>query len=202
MVLLSFLFNAVVISLSGVMMPGAVTAATLAQGTCRPQAGSLIAIGHGLLEIPLIFLMMLGLYVFLDAAAVKTAVGFVGGVFLLWMSWGMLRELKKPDFHPQTVYRAGPVATGFLLSATNPYFLLWWATVGFNLALRARELGTTALVLFAGVHWLCDFVWLTILSVSAFYGANLLSSRNQKWILAFCALTLAGFGIYFIIDAL
>lgn len=199
--LLSFLIQTVVISLSGVMAPGPVTTATLAQGSRNRWAGTLIAFGHGILEIPLIFLLMLGLSVFFERPLTRTLIGAVGGLFLLWMSVGMLREIRKPDLTPKSGSPQGPLMTGFVLSATNPYFLFWWATVGLNLAMRAKELGGTALVLFAAVHWLCDWVWLTILSFSVFYGAGLLNQRNQKWILGFCALALGWFGLRFLLDA-
>ncbi|HOK65893.1 MAG TPA: LysE family transporter [Anaerohalosphaeraceae bacterium] len=200
-VLLSFLIQTVVISLSGVMAPGPVTTATLAQGSRNRWAGTLIALGHGILEIPLIFLLMLGFAAVFEYPLTRTAIGITGGLFLIWMSFGMLREIRKPDFNPQAVSSRGPLMTGFFLSATNPYFLFWWVSVGLNLAWRAQAIGWSALVLFAVVHWACDLVWLTILAFSAFYGANLLSRRNQKWILGFCALALAGFGIRFLLDA-
>lgn len=199
--LVSFLLQTILISLSGVMAPGPVTAATLAEGSRNRWAGSLMAFGHGALEIPLIFLLMTGLSIFFESSFTQSVIGIAGGVFLLWMSYGMLRELQKPDFNPQAASKHGPLLTGFLLSATNPYFLFWWASVGLNLAFQAKALGRTALVLFAVVHWLCDLIWLTILSFSAYYGANLLSRRNQKWILSFCALALGGFGIWFLVDA-
>lgn len=200
--LAAFLFKTLVISLSGVMAPGAVTAAAIAHGARKPWAGSLMAVGHGIVEIPLIFLLMLGLYLVFENPHVKTAIGIVGGLFLLWMAAGMFKTLRRPDFQPARMVTAGPVASGILLSATNPYFLFWWATVGLNLALDAKNLGLPALILFAVVHWLCDLTWLTILTCAAFHGANLLAPRNQRWILAACALALAGFGLWFLLDAL
>ncbi|MHC4290737.1 MAG: LysE family transporter, partial [Planctomycetota bacterium] len=83
--------------------------------------------------------------------------------------------------------------------------LFWWATVGLNLAISAKELGLTALILFAIVHWLCDLIWLSILSVTAFVthqGAGLLGSKIQKWILLFCSIALLFFGGKFLFDAL
>lgn len=197
----TFLLKTIFISLSGVMAPGAVTAATIAQGTRNRWAGARIAVGHGIIEIPLIFLLMLGLYLFFQNPTVKVVIGLAGGAFLLWMGIGLLREIKKPVGDGQVLYTAGPIATGFMLSATNPYFLFWWATVGLNLALGGKELGFAALVLFAVVHWMCDLVWLTILSLAAFHGATLLSPKKQKWILGACGLALVVFGLLFIRDA-
>ncbi len=203
--LLVFLVQAVIISLSGVMAPGAMTAATIAKGTQNRWAGVLISVGHGIVEIPLIFALMLGLHFVFEVDAVKIVIGLAGGGFLLWMGTGMLRQIKNASIAQNGEIKSGYMTTGILLSATNPYFLLWWATVGLNLALGARQLGLWALVIFAVVHWLCDVVWLSILSLTAFYtnkGAGLFGRHFQKGILIFCGIALLGFGGKFIYDAL
>lgn len=199
-----FLVQAVIISLSGVMAPGSITAATIAQGTRSRWAGALISVGHGLVEIPLIGALMLGAYFIFQIDAVKIIIGIAGGGFLLWMGTGMLRQTQVPQSAPTGGIHTDAIAAGAILSATNPYFLLWWATVGLNLALGAKDLGLWALVIFAVVHWLCDFVWLSILSFAAFYtnkGAGLFGKRFQKGILIFCGAALLLFGIKFIYDA-
>ena len=203
--LIPFLLSAIIISLSGVMAPGAVTAATIAQGTRSRWAGTLISLGHGIVEMPLIFLLMLGLHFFFEMDPVKIAIGILGGGFLLWMGYGMLRQTRRPLAEQSGTFKSNSIRTGMVLSATNPYFLLWWATVGLNLALKAEGFGTLALVIFAIVHWLCDVVWLSILSFAAFYthkGAGLFSGHIQKGILACCSIALLIFGGKFIFDAL
>ena len=204
MAIFAFLFNAVLISLSGVMAPGAMTAATVARGTRTRWAGALISVGHGIVEMPLIFILMLGAYFIFEMPLVKIIIGIAGGGFLLWMGCGMLRQLTRPQTAQSGQFKSGLITTGILLSATNPYFLLWWATVGLNLAIGAKELGIWALVLFAIVHWLCDVVWLSILSWVAFYtnkGAGLFSRRFEQGILIFCGIALLLFGVKFIVDA-
>jgi threonine/homoserine/homoserine lactone efflux protein len=62
-----------------------------------------------------------------------------------------------------------------------------------------------ALVLFAIVHWLCDVIWLSFLSLAAHLthrSVGLFSNKIQKGILAFCGITLLGFGLKFILGAL
>jgi threonine/homoserine/homoserine lactone efflux protein len=183
------------------MAPGTVTAATIAQGTRSKNAGVLIAIGHAIIEIPLIFLLILGFGVVLKSQETQIAIGFAGGLFLLWMGAQMIRDIRKAQYCPADSHKAGPVLTGFILSIGNPYFLLWWATVGLNLALRARTLGALALVLFAIVHWLCDLVWLHLLAWASFKGSTLLSRHNQKILFGICATALILFGLKFIYDA-
>ena len=56
--LLLFVLKAVGVTLTGVLSPGAVTAATIAQGTKNRWAGALITLGHAILEVPLIVLLM------------------------------------------------------------------------------------------------------------------------------------------------
>ncbi|MHC4855916.1 MAG: LysE family transporter, partial [Planctomycetota bacterium] len=88
----AFLLKAIIISLSGVMAPGAVTAATIAQGTRNRWAGLLISVGHGIVEMPLICLLMLGLGLVFELDPVKIAIGLLGGGFLLWMGTDILRH--------------------------------------------------------------------------------------------------------------
>jgi threonine/homoserine/homoserine lactone efflux protein len=200
-----FLMKTIIISLSGVMAPGAVTAATIAQGTRNRWAGTLISLGHGIVEIPLIFLLMLGLGLVFKMDPVKIIIGLLGGGFLLWMGIDMLRQSPPDRNTPQTVFNKGSVTTGIVLSATNPYFLFWWATVGLNLAIGAKELGITALILFAIVHWSCDLIWLSILSITAYVthkGAGLFGQKIQRGILLFCGIALLFFGGKFLFDAL
>lgn len=201
----AFLLKTIIISLSGVMAPGAVTAVTIAQGTRSRWAGPLISVGHGIVEIPLIVLLMLGLGLIFELDPVKIVIGLLGGGFLLWMGTDMLRQPPTDANTPETAFNKGSITTGIVLSATNPYFLFWWATVGLNLAIGARELGLWALVLFAIVHWLCDLIWLSILSIAAFAthkGAGLFGRKIQRSILLFCGVALLVFGGKFIVDAL
>ena len=90
---LAFLSVAVVTSLSGVLAPGPVTAATLGKGSKSPHSGAWIAVGHGIVEIPLMILLALGIGQFLSDPAVKVVFGILGGLFLLFMAVGLLREI-------------------------------------------------------------------------------------------------------------
>lgn len=183
------------------MAPGAVTAATLAQGCKNRWAGVWIAIGHGIVEIPLIFLLILGLGLFLQKDYARITIGLLGGLFLIYLGVMTIRELSHSDVDSQKARTSKPVFTGIVLSATNPYFLFWWVVVGLNLALKAKDFGGYALAIFAAVHWSCDLVWLTILSLAAFHGTNILKPRIQKWILGFCGIAMAVFGLKFLYDA-
>jgi threonine/homoserine/homoserine lactone efflux protein len=199
--LLFFLFEVFVISLSGVMAPGPVTAAAIGMGARSRFAGSLIAVGHGVIEFPLIIVMVLGAGKVLKLPAAQIAIGLAGGIILLVMGIGMLRALRSAGRAEAPLAGSTPVLTGILLTATQPYFLLWWATVGLALATQAADLGIWAFVLFAMVHWVCDFVWLSILSWASFKGSTVLDPRVMRIVLMICALALVVFGVCFIFRA-
>ena len=88
--LLAFLVDTVLISLSGVMAPGPVTAVTVGKGSESPHAGALVAIGHGIVEFPLIALIFLGFGRLFNMLYVKTAIALVGGALLIYMGIGII----------------------------------------------------------------------------------------------------------------
>ena len=196
-----FLFEVVAISLSGVMAPGPVTAAAIAAGARSRYAGGLIALGHGVVEFPLIVLIVLGPGRILKLPAAQIAIGLAGGAFLLVMATQMLSSLRSAEEFEAKFSGSTPLLTGVLLSATNPYFLLWWATIGLALATTAANLGIWAFALFAIVHWLCDFVWLCALSWASFKGSVLLGPRVRWIVLLICAAAMLVFGLCFVYKA-
>ncbi|NLX07537.1 MAG: LysE family transporter [Phycisphaerae bacterium] len=199
--MLLFLLQAAAVSLSGVLAPGPVTAATIAAGTRSRHAGILVALGHGVVEFPLMLLILLGVGAVFKHEGVKIAIGLVGGGFLIHLGIQMIRDLRKIGDASYQPAARGAVWTGILLSGGNPYFLLWWATVGLALATKASEFGVLAFALFALVHWLCDLVWLEVLSWTSFRGSKLFSGRVQRIVLILCAGTMLFFGGFFIHDA-
>jgi threonine/homoserine/homoserine lactone efflux protein len=201
MELLFFLAKVVGISLSGVMAPGPVTAAAIAMGARDRFAGVLMAIGHGIVEFPLIVLITLGMGVILKSSATKIVIGFAGGAFLLFMAIQMMKSLSGTEDREVKVMSSGPLAAGIILSGSNPFFLIWWASVGLNLAITAAGFGIWAFALFAIVHWLCDLIWLSALSLASFKGSVLLGPRRQKKVLLVCSLALFGFGLFFLYNA-
>ena len=200
--LLFFLIEVVIISLSGVMAPGPVTAAAIAMGARSRYAGPLIAIGHGVIEFPLMILIILGMDKIFKSTTTQIVIGLAGGMFLLIMAIQMLRSLRDTKNSEANVTKSRPVVAGIVLSGGNPYFLVWWATVGLTLAMTAKGLGIWAFVLFAIIHWLCDLVWLSALSWASFKGSMLLGPRVQQIVLLICSAALFVFGLFFIYNAI
>ena len=201
MELVWFLLRVVGVSLSGVMMPGPVTAAAIVMGARNRYAGALMAVGHGIVEFPLIVLIAVGMKGILESNSVKIVIGLAGGTFLIITAVQMLSNLKSANKPQVTISKSAPLLAGVILSGGNPYFFVWWATVGLALATTATGLGVWAFVLFAIVHWLCDLIWLEALSWASFKGSVLFSPRRQRIVLVVCAIVLLGFGVLFIAGA-
>lgn len=196
-----FLVKAVVISLSGVMAPGPMTAATVAAGARRRHAGLLAALGHAVIEFPLMILIVVGVGKVFKYEGVQIAIGSAGGAFLLLLAVQMLLALRKSGGTSEVPAQRHPFWAGVILSGGNAYFLLWWATIGLALATQAAGLGILAFALFAVVHWLCDLLWLEALSLASFRGARLLGGRSQQIVLGLCAAAMLVFGCTFLYDA-
>jgi threonine/homoserine/homoserine lactone efflux protein len=90
---------------------------------------------------------------------------------------------------------------GLVLSAANPYLLVWWATVGTVLIMRAGKFGVLAVVVLAVAHWTCDLIWCYLLSATAFGGGQLLGDRFQKILFGVCGVFLLFVGVRFLLDA-
>ena len=196
-----FLGSVFIISCSGAMAPGPITAAAITLGMRNKHAGVFFAIGHGLIELPLILLVAFGFDSILNSPAILNIIGLIGGAFLLWMGIGLFVNIRNPAYSPGNLYSTGPVLTGVILSATNPYFLFWWMTIGLKLASKARFLGFWAFLLFTLVHWLCDLVWFEALSFASFKGSKVMSDKVLRIVLCICAFALMAFGLKFVYDS-
>lgn len=183
------------------MQPGPVTAAAIAMGARNRWAGTLLAIGHGIIEFPLMVLIIFGLGKYFELQKVQIAIGLAGGAFLLLMAIQGLLSLKAKAENKSRVFTNKPVLAGIILSAGNPYFLLWWATVGLALATQATQWGIWAFALFALTHWSVDLIWLQILSWASSKGSVLLGPRGMRIVLMICSAALLVFGLFFVYNA-
>ncbi|MBN1376267.1 MAG: LysE family transporter [Dehalococcoidia bacterium] len=191
-----FLLSAVGISLSGVMLPGPLTAATIARGYNDKHAGALIGLGHGVIELPIIALVYFGFAAYLTIPLVKQITGIAGGLLLIVMGLLVFFTFKKPvkESAPTTY---GSLVTGIVMTGGNPYFFLWWATIGLALITGSVTFGIYGIVLFTIVHWSCDIAWSEIVSMTVFKTRHLWTPGVQKVIFGICALVLIGFGLWF-----
>ena len=196
-----FLASVVLISMSGVLLPGPLFAVTIEKASKRKTAGALIALGHGVIEFPLMFLIFFVLSQFVVPDSVRSAIGLVGGALMIYMGAQAFRNRKKEE-KAQADSKRDSLLAGIWTTAANAGFILWWLTVGTALILNAQLFGFLGFSVFAGVHWLCDFVWYTIIAFGIFKSRRFWTKRVHEGISLFCVVVFVGFGAYFFGSAL
>ena len=199
--MLANIFSVIVLSLSGVMMPGPMFAVTVAKSYHSPWAGTKISIGHAIIEVPIILLIYFGFTQFFQHNAVQIAMSLIGGAVIIWLGVNMFRARKEVVQSGKDL-KYGAVNTGIVMSAINPFFLFWWATVGSMLVMKFTAFGTIGLPVLIITHWTCDLVWLTFVSFLIYRTKALWGMRLQEWIFAVCSLLLVGFGVWYLISGI
>ena len=186
-------------------MPGPLFAVTIEKASKRKTAGALIAVGHGIIEFPLMFAIFFVLSQFEIPSFVQVAVGVVGGLLMILMGFRTFRNRNKTEEVPASSRRESVLA-GIYTTAVNAGFILWWLTIGTTLILNTQLFGLIGFSLFAGVHWLCDLSFYTVIALAIFKSQQLWSQRwNQglrRGITLFCVAVFIGFGAYFMGSAL
>ena len=198
---------AFVIGLSGAMSPGPYLTVTIARTLREGRlAAMLMLVGHALLEAVLLIGFAFGLASILKLPTVATVMSVVGGVVLLWMGgsllWGAWRGTVVADLNAaENPTRLGPVAHGAIVSLSNPYWTLWWATIGITLAIKGLEFGPIGVAAFFVGHELADLAWYSIVIFAVAAGKHLLSDRVYRVVMAALACFLLYLGATFVIGA-
>jgi threonine/homoserine/homoserine lactone efflux protein len=200
----AFLVSAILLSLSGVMAPGPMFAVTIAKSLKDKKAGVLISIGHGVVEFPIMFLIYFLTYFSLSqplaSDITKRVISFLGGLFLMFLGVQLLKAGKQTD-NRTSFLKYGSLFAGVLATGGNPYFLLWWAVVGAGLIMNAAIFGIVGFLVFAIVHWLCDFSWNTFVSITVFKSQRFWSRKAYTAIWGFCIAVFIGFGLWSVFSA-
>lgn len=196
-----FLLSAILISLSGVMSPGPLFAVTIAKASREKNAGILISLGHGVVEFPLMFLIYFGFAWVFTSDFTQKAIGLVGGALMIYLGFRMLKTQRETE-EKSSYFKYGSIASGILATVGNPYFLLWWATIGAFLVMNAAFFGLIGFSIFAVIHWSCDLVWNIFVSLMVFKSRRFWTKRVHEIVFGFCFIILTGFGAWFIISVL
>jgi threonine/homoserine/homoserine lactone efflux protein len=196
-----FLASVIVISMSGVLLPGPLFAVTIEKAAKRKTAGVLIAVGHGIVEFPLMFLIFFVLREFVIPDAVQIAVSLLGGLLMMFLGVQTFQNRNKVD-EKYAGSRQDSLFAGIRTTAANPGFILWWLTIGTALILNAKLFGLAGFSVFAGVHWLCDFVWYAVVAFVIFKSHRFWTKRVHQGITVFCVAVFVSFGAWFFSSAL
>ncbi len=190
------------IALTGAMMPGPLLTATITESLRHGFiAAPLLMTGHGLLELALLGALLTGLSPLFHQPWFFVAVSFGGGVLLLGMAWSIWRTL--PALKLLIGEGGGQnhgnlILKGVTISLANPYFTIWWATIGLGYIMHSQRLGAAAIAAFFAGHILADCVWYGAVSLALARGRRFLNLPLYRGAMATGAVLLAFFGSYFI----
>jgi threonine/homoserine/homoserine lactone efflux protein len=181
-------------------MPGPVLTVTISESAKRGfMAGPMIVLGHGILELSLMILIIFGFANIVNRPGVIGVVGLAGGVVLIGLSYGMLKNLKnlRLDLTPDEKISGNPVIAGILTSLANPYWTIWWATIGVGYVVIAMKFGVMGILFFFIGHIAADLAWYSGISFLVTRGRKHISDRIYRGIILVCALVLIFFAVTF-----
>jgi len=199
----------IVVTASGALAPGPLTFAIIMHGSKEgARSGFSCAIGHTIVELPLVLGLSLGLLAAASQPAIKETIGIAGGIGLIAFGVLQIHGTIKPRKDTSAVSNTrklptSSVALGLALTGLNPYFILWWLTIGSTLIVQALAFAAIVGVLFMyAVHVWMDYAFLTSLAYFAKKGSNIIGSKYYKLTLIAFGGILVYFGVSFIIDAI
>lgn len=192
-----------VIGLTGALAPGPTLVATINSSLAGGWSmGPRVTLGHAFVELLMVIIIITGLCV--AVSAFQGIIAAVGGIALV--VFGVLTVIEARtaslSFSQTPSASPRPFLAGVLTSISNPYFWIWWLTVGSALLIGAYQGGLILAVAFILGHWGADLAWLTLVSASIHRGRFVLSDSSYRWILGLCGFFLMGFGLYYLVTLL
>lgn len=194
------------VALSGAMAPGPLLSYTIVKSLRTRHRGFLTGAwvigGHAVLESVLVIGLLLGVAELLRSRITVRIIGTLGGLFLVVMGAMIMRNVlrNRGQGEPEDplFVKSHPVIGGILVSMSNPYWWVWWATVGFAFMARYRislENWKLLLAFFFG-HEAGDLAWYLSVSTMVYFGRNYLKTKVYAAVLFGCGMFVSLFGLY------
>ena len=203
--LTGLIITTVAISVSGVMSPGPLTASAIMVGARGSEKGGLlIALGHTIFEFPYILIIAMlysSVIVLLENSIVNFALTVAISAFIFFFSYLTIRDgisvlrLKREFKGGRGGYAYNPLLIGLLLTGLNPYFLLWWLSVGMPLIRMSMSMGLQVLLVMYAAHVWMDYFWLALMSLAGEGSVKILRSRGYGALLVALGIILILFGL-------
>jgi threonine/homoserine/homoserine lactone efflux protein len=203
----SFVTTIILVTGSGALAPGPLFFKNLSEGArSGARSGLVFSLAHTVVEFTLVMLLALGLLVFTQDSAIKSAIGLVGGIVLI--AFGIMQihsslasKLTGPS---QAKVTSGSLfLLGLALTGLNPFFIVWWLTAGAQLVMISLEFASFAgvLLMYACHVWM-DYVWLTATAHFAKVGLNFAGLRWYRIVMAAFGTVLIYFGFNFLLSSI
>lgn len=199
---IEFAFVVIIISASGVMSPGPLFAANISHGLRDGvKSGIKMAIGHTIVEFPLVILLGIGALSLETFPEFRILISILGAITLFVFAFMQIRTILHGGKDISSRPKQHPIVTGIAFSALNPFFIIWWLTIGLKLITDAMLIWAFAgmLIVFVMHIWM-DFVWLGGIAFLASKSTQIMSNRNYKALMIGLNGMLVYFGITFLLD--
>jgi len=204
--IIGLLITVQLLSATGALAPGPLFVTNLIYGIRGGwRSGFKVALGHMIVEFPLYMTIGLGLISIMYMANFKVFLGVLGGtVMLIFGTLQIANVLKgKSELASMKLEKHGPLIMGILLSAFNPFFILWWLFIGSTFIYATINiLSYYGLPLIYVSHVWMDFVWLSFTAHMAFIGKNILREKYYRFFVGILGLILIVFGVHFIFKSI
>ena len=186
-------------------MPGPLLTAVIYESTRHgSKTGPLFILGHAVLEMLMIAGIIFGFSHFLSTPLALRIIAIAGSIILFCFGLSMIISLPRLKL-PQTGLPTKPsnlVWLGITMSLTNPYWTIWWLTIGLGLVLAAHKQGVLAIIVFFVGHISADLGWYSLVSLMIHKGRRFISDKIYRGMVLCCALALIGFAGWFILSTL
>lgn len=195
------------LALSGALMPGPLLTITIGESVRHGfKVGPLLMTGHAILELFLVAAIVLGLGPYLESPPVMGTIALLGGLLLIYLGVDMIRARVQLSLDGRpgegwSKYSRHPILIGILASLANPYWTLWWATIGLGYLLSVMNLGLPGLGAFFLGHIAADYAWYSLVSFGVSRGKGLFSDRSYRYMVRACGGLLLCFGGWFLVSA-
>lgn len=199
--ILSTLALGLLIGFTGALAPGPTLIATINASLKGDwTAGLRVSLGHIVIETAIFFLIILGLAAV--AQPYTTVIAVAGGIALIVFGIMTITGSRTASLNTGSAAQAAadPYMAGLLTSAANPYFWIWWLSVGSALLINALAGGLLLAIVFMVGHWGADVSWYTFVSTSVAKGKTILADTTYHRIMAACGVFLVLFGLYYLAD--
>jgi threonine/homoserine/homoserine lactone efflux protein len=192
----------IIISLSGVILPGPLFAANIFYGLKGgTKTGLKIAYGHTVVELPLVFLLGIGAFSLTTTPEFRIYITIISAIGLFVVAGLQLRRVFQHNIDRSIQPKYGPFFAGIILTGLNPFFLFWWLTIGFKLISESLYFWSFwGIGIMFLLHIWMDYVWLSATALMSLRLSKILSNKHFKFVILVLSGVLVYFGLVFLID--
>jgi threonine/homoserine/homoserine lactone efflux protein len=212
---IEFSLQVILVSTSGVLSPGPLFFINILYGSKYGSfVGLKIASGHAIVEFPLIIALSYGLYSFSYTLhlsdVIFTFIGVTGGIFLILFSiLQIISILKDKSTNSQAITNnkfniKNPITAGFIFTILNPFFLVWWLTIGSKLisdSIINFGILEGISIIFLSHIWM-DYFWLWFTAFMINKGKSIINEKVYRIFVFAISVILGIYGFYLLFMSL